>query len=267
MEHAGRFFGGVALVVLGGPSGARWMEVADQINPDVILTANGSTQIPGAEYWMLAENMHYQWNRARQGDSRGREFMKMIEEHNTARYKLISHRSWDLFPDHTNCIRIRRAGYELSEIPPDFSLRIYGEGYLNGWMFKRTQASQQNVNFHVGTVGLHLLHHAGILGCREVHTIGFDLMFGPHAASSMGGEPSKNGHHWYQHPPYQADRYTTEAMFCRRQYGETYVSTRWAWVETAQYLRAIEYLFERDGLIWRDHSAGLLKYEGLQCAL
>jgi hypothetical protein len=254
MAHAGRFSGGVALIVLGGPSGQDWQRVAGQVRPDVILTANGNIDLPGAEYWMLTENMHYQWNQAKRGDGRGMEFMRMIEGPHTARFKLISHHSWDLFADHNNCIRIRRQGYELSQIPPDFSFREYGEGYLSGWMFKHISAAQRNVNFHVGTVGLHLLHHAGILGCREVHTIGFDLM--------IKGER----HHWYSHPPYQADRFTNGNMFTRRRYGDLFVDTRWAWVETAQYLKAIEYLFERAGLAWRDHSEGLLKLEGLQCA-
>jgi len=255
MAHQDRYFGGKALIILGGPSGKNWQQVAEEIKPDVILTANGNLYISGAEYWMLAENMNYQYNQARKGDDRGFAFLKMLNGHNTARFKLISHWSWSLFANHYNCIRIRRKGYELSEIPSDFTLREYGEGYLNGWMFKHTQACQEHVNFRVGTVGLHLLHHAGILGCREVHTIGYDLMF--------KGER----HHWYDHPPYQADRFTTESMFTKRRYGELTVATRWAWVETAQYLKAIEYLFERDELVWRDHSEGLLAFEGLRCAL
>lgn len=254
IAHKDRFYGGRALIVLGGPSGKDWQALYQRLRPDVLMTANGNTNLPGVEYWMIAENMNFQWNRAKQGDERGKEFINRIIGPNTARYKLISHRSWNLFPSHENCIRIRRKGYELSQIPQDFSLREYGEGYLSGWMFKHTQANQPKVNFHVGTVGLHLLHHAGILGCKEVHTIGYDLMF------------KGLNHHWYKYPPYQADRYTNENMFVSRQYGDTHISTRWAWVETAQCLKAIEYLFDRDGLTWRDHSDGLLTHEGLQCA-
>jgi len=254
MAHKDRFFGGVALVVLGGPSGQGWRAVQEQVEPDVILTANGNTELPGAEYWMLAENMHYQWGQARMGMERGQEFMRMLQARNTAKYRLVSHRSWDLLTDRENCIRIRRKGYELNEMPEDFSLRDYGEGFLNGWMFKHTQASNKNVNFHVGTVGLHLLHLAGILGCREVHTIGFDLMI------------KAGKHHWYNWPVYQADRFTNDNMFVRRQYGDYFVNTRWAWVETAQYLKAIEHIFERDALVWKDHSDGLMKFEGLRCA-
>ena len=42
--HEGRYFGGRALVVLGGPSGKSWESVRDKIKPDVILTANGNTR-------------------------------------------------------------------------------------------------------------------------------------------------------------------------------------------------------------------------------
>lgn len=254
MAHKGIYKDGKALIVLGGASGQEWFRVRDQVHPDVILTGNGKTDLPGADYWMLAENMHYQWGQSQRGDERGQQFMRMINASNTARHRLISHRSWDLLPDHTNCIRIRRQGYELSEIPDNFTLREYGSGYLSGWMFKHTQACQTNVNFRVGTVGLHLLHHAGILGCSEVHTIGYDLMF------------KGDKHHWYDHPAYQADRFCNDSMFVRMQYGDVFVNTRWAWVETAQYLRSIQYLFERDQFTWIDHSDGLLKYERVWCA-
>lgn len=256
MSHKDRFFGGKALIVLGGPSGAGWQELRYQLNPDVILTANGNTDLPGAEYWMLAENMNYQYNQAKAGDERGRQFVQMLNRPNTARFRLVSHRSWNLLDDHTNCIRIRRKGYKLSEIPPWFSFRNYDDGYLWGWMMKHTEALQRNVRTHVGTVGLHLLHHAGILGCAEIHTIGFDLMF------------RGNSHHWYQHPKYQPDRFSTEHMFITRRYGDETVRTRWDMLEAAQYLKAIEArgYFERDNIAWTDHSDGLLKREGLTCA-
>jgi hypothetical protein len=44
------------------------------------------------------------------------------------------------------------------------------------------------------------------------------------------------------------------------------VDTTWTWIETAQYLKEIEYLFARDGIKWRDHSDGLLQLERLECA-
>lgn len=254
MAHAGKYAGGVALIVLGGPSGADWQALKKRIQPDVVLTANGSTQIPGADYWMLAENMHHQHLQALQGDSRGVAFMQMLNSPNTATWRLVSHRSWDLLDNRENAIRIRRMGWELDKIPEAFSLREYGEGYLNGWMFRHREAAQPRVEFRVGTVGLQLLHHAGILGVREVHTIGYDLMI-------KGGK-----HHWYNYPRYKADRFTTDEMFVRRQYGRVEVNTRWAWVETAEYLREIKYLFDRAGLDWIDHSDGLLKYEGVWCA-
>lgn len=253
MEHAGFCLDGKALIVLGGPSGAEWRSVRDQVNPDVILTANGNTDLPGAEYWMLSENMNFQYKRAQMGDERGRAFIRMLNAPNTAAYRLISHRSWNLIEDKDGCIRIRRYGRELSQFD-DFSFREYGQGYLWGWLMRHKAALNQGVNTHVGTVAAQLLHHAGILGCAEVHTIGMDLMF--------RGEQ----HHWYVHPHYQPDRFSTEHMFIKRQYGDTFVFTRWDMVEAAQFFKAIEYLFERDGLYWVDHSRGLLSFEGLRCA-
>lgn len=254
MAHAGRYAGGCALIVLGGPSGANWKRIRNQVKPDVILTANGNTDHPGAEYWMLSENMHYQWGQAEKGDRRGQQFVRMLNAPNTARYRLVSHHSWDLLESHKDCIRIRRWGRELSQFG-DFSLRDYGEGYLWGWMMKHIEALHHKVNTHVGTVAMQLIHQAGILGCAQAHTIGFDLMF------------RGDDHHWYRHPHYQPDRFCNQNMFITRKYGDQTVHTRWDMVEAAQCLKALERMdiFTRDGLTWRDHSEGLLRLEGLQC--
>lgn len=59
MAHQDRFYGGTGLIVLGGPSGKTWEKLRDEIEPDVLLTVNGATRLPGADYWLLTENMNF----------------------------------------------------------------------------------------------------------------------------------------------------------------------------------------------------------------
>lgn len=250
MEHQDRFYGGVALVVLGGPSGKDWAQLRDAIDPDVVITANGMTRLPGADYWVLAENMSFCHHRASQGDDRLGKFLHVFDRENTAEFKMINHRNFNLLAhygiDPGDCISIRREMCDLE----DFSLREYGEGFLKGDL-STDGGWRERVKVCVGTVGLQLLHLAGILGCMEVHTIGFDLMF-----------RSKKKHHWYEHPKYVAGRFRNHTMFIIHKG----VDTQGWWVETAAYLKRMQPIFERDGLEWRDHSEGLLSIEGLWCA-
>lgn len=251
MEHANKYAGGKALIVLGGHSGVNWESVRDEIKPDVILGGNGvNRSIYALDYWMCAENMRVSNTMASQGDKRGMEFMEMFHRDAGAKVKLISHWSWNLLKDKKNCISIRRRGYEVGEWPSDFSLRKYGEGFMNGWVFKEPRAITTVTR--VGTVGAQLLHMAGILGVSEVHTIGFDLI-----------QRDENTHHWYKYPKYQVDRFRRNGMFVNYRG----VNTQLIWIGTAQFLKYMEPFFERDGLKWVDHSDGLLKLEGLKCAL
>ena len=114
MAHAGRYDGGCALVVLGGPSGQGWAGLRDAIRPDVILTANGATRLAGADYWMLVENMNYCHNGAQRGSERLAAFLGVLDPGNSAGVLLVSRRSWDLLDaygvDSDRCVRIRRAG-------------------------------------------------------------------------------------------------------------------------------------------------------------
>jgi hypothetical protein len=251
--HTGKFAGCKALVVLGGPSGANWEDLRDKIRPDVLLTANGATQLPGVDYWLLAENMNY--CHTRQGEiDRLAGFMHVLDPQNTAKTMLVSHRSWNLLEiygvDKSKCVKIRRNGYELGEIPDDFTLRDYGLGLLAGGV-SQSRGWKPGVRIRTGTVGMQLLHLAGILGCAEVHTIGFDLT-----------TKHDDKHHWYEHPAYQEDRFRTRNMFTEYKG----VSTQWWWLETAEYLMNVKGLFDKAGLRWVDHSDGLLRLKGLWCA-
>lgn len=250
MKHAGRFDGGKALVVLGGYSAVHWAELYASVQPDVVIIANGvNALVANADYWICAENMTRSNRLAQEGDKSSREYMEMFHRDAGAKTKLVSWHSWGLLRDTSNCISVRRQGLELDEMD-GFSFRDYGMGYLAGWLLKDKAAGAA---VHVGTVGAQCLHHAGILGCAEVHTIGYDLMF-----RNEGG----GGHHAYKYPAYAVDRYRNPGMFVEYEG----VRTQRVWIETAEWLKAIEHLFKRDGLRWTDHSGGLLKLAGLECA-
>lgn len=248
-DHVNRYAGGVALVVLGGYSAKNWASLYAEIKPDVIIGANGvNAEVENLDYWILAENMTRSNRMAQEGNADAMRLMQMFHRESGAKNKLVSWRSWSLLKDTRNCYKIRRQGYELSEIESFFSFREYGLGLLSGWELKHKEAG---ATVHVGTVGAQCLHLAGILGCREVHTIGYDLMF-----------REESRHHFYDYPVYREDKFRTPEF--RQEYKG--VSTQWTWIETAQWLKSIEYLFARDGLNWVDHSDGLLKLEGLRCA-
>jgi hypothetical protein len=248
MQHAGRYNGGKALIVLGGYSGSDWEALRQDIRPNVLLGANGVVnKIDRLDYFMLSENMSLTYKQAKLGDARAIQKIKMFDNASPM-VRLMSHRSWDLIKDKSNCICIRRDknhGSGLGEVPDYFSFRDYGEGFLNGWLMRHKTAG---ASVHVGTVGVQLLHMAGILGCSEVHTIGYDLVF-----------ESDLSHHWYEYPKYEVDRFRTPEMFINY-HG---VRTQWVWVETMEFLREIQPLFIRDGLKWYDHSHGLLELEGI----
>jgi hypothetical protein len=247
-REEGRYDGGIVLIVLGGYSGEEWQTLYDDIDPDIVLIANGvNAVVSNADYWLCSENMVRSYNLSKLGDARSKALMEMFYRESGARMKLISHRSWELLENRTNCIRICRDkthGYGPGETPEYFSFRRYGEGFLNGWLLRH----RFGVRVHVGTVGVQLLHMAGILGCARVHTIGFDLCFKDSAR-----------HHWYQYPRYEVDVFRKPEMFCDFEG----LRTQWVWIETAQFLQEIKPLFERDHLMWIDHSDGLLQKMGV----
>lgn len=250
MELAGQYDHGVALIVLGGPSAAGWEDLLYKIQPNVILGANGvNSMIQDLDFWLCSENMNYTSRLAATGDARAIEFMEMFHREAGAKIKLVSHRSWNLLKDTTNCISIRRTGYEPDQVPADFSYRVYGEGFMSGWVYDNFNV--MNLRQRVGNAGCQLLHMAGILGCSEIHTIGFDLLF-----------RAADRHHAYNYPVYKVDRFRKPANFIRYKGHDTQV----IWMECARFLATMEPYIERAGIRWIDHSDGLLKLMGLRCA-
>lgn len=246
--HKGRYQDGIALVVLGGYSASKWQQLRDKIKPDVIIGANGvNAMVYGLDYWLMVENLSYSHRMAKKGDPKHTAILEMFHRESGAKNKLVGWQSWEWLQDTTNCIKVRWNGRELEEMD-DFTFRDYGAGLLAGW---EQNKKEYGVPVYVGTVGAQCIHLAGILGVREVHTIGFDLIF------RDGGI-----HHAYPYPLYGADKYRTEASFLEYRG----VPTMQTWIETARWLKAIEYQFKKDNLLWRDHSNGLLKLEGLKAA-
>jgi len=248
-EHVGKFHNKAALIVLGGPSALGWKELADKIKPDVVLGANGvNSMIPDLDYWMCIENMRRSASLARKGDSYGKAMMEMLNR-TGPKVRLVFRKSVELLKNLDNVISVsKRPMFEPDAVPEDFSFRHYGAGYIKGSPMKNKDAIGE-LKLAVGTVGLQLLHHAGILGCKQVHTIGYDLQF-----------REGQDHHAYKYPSYQPNVYFKPKNFTEH----LGVNTMWFWIETAQFLLAIKPQMDKVGLEWVDHSDGLLSRMGMQ---
>ena len=246
----GKHTGQKALIVLGGSSAENWEAIRDEIKPDILIGVNGvNGQIANLDYWLCIENMRHFFHMAKkEKDPRSIAMVKMYRR-TGAKYRLVNFKSNDIIHDKTNLINVRRFGVDDPDNPGEFSFRKYNGGLITGWIYDGEVKTI--VDLRVGTVGLQAIHLAGILGASEVHTIGYDLCF-----------RSETRHHWYLYPTYESNycfgpEMTTEYKGLRTLY--------W-WIDTARYLKKIEPLLKRDGIVWKDHSEGLLKVEGLECA-
>jgi hypothetical protein len=234
-SHEGRYEGKIAMAVLGGTSGADWQALYDRIKPDVLLAANGAKTIPNLDYWLLTENLSHDKKRAKRGESFSQRVIDMFHLPTTAKHSLINYKTWHMLDSTKDCIKVRVAGWKEYS-----SYRKYGEGLLCG---PRLQHLIAGPPLHVGTVGAHIVHLAGLLGVREVHTIGFDLCF--------KGE----FHHWYDYPNYRVDRYHSANAWVDYKG----LRTQWFWIETAEFMLHAREIMRAEGLIWQDHSDGLLQ--------
>jgi hypothetical protein len=250
------YHGGQALVVLGGESARTWESLRDDLDPDVIIGVNGVCfEIDDLDFHLVVENMHMAAGRAKRGEDRYRQMMKILSPSHHARVRMYSFLNWNppvLIDDRIkNVVKIKRMG-ELGDDYKSqmerFNFREYGDGFLAGPLFDHPGALSSNrIKFRVGTVGTQAIHLAGVLGCAEVHTIGMDFC---------------NLNHWYKYPKYQPDRFRTGAMFTEF----AGLQTQHDWLQGARWLGTLEPLFERDGLQWVDHSHGLFDAMDLFCA-
>ncbi len=241
---AGKYAKKKALIVLGGASAAKWEVLRDEIKPDVLIGVNGvNAVINNLDFWLCVENLCHTFKLAKEGNQRSI-FIAQMYSRTGAKIRLVNFKSHSYIQNKSNLIRIQRYGIDDPDEPGNFSFRRYGGGLLTGGIFEDKE--KVRVALRTGTVGLQALHLAGLLGCAEVHTIGFDLCF-------------KGDHHFYTYPSYETDDIWNKSAFT------TYkgLSTLYWWIETAKYLRHIEPLLNRDGIDWIDHSSGLLQMEGI----
>jgi hypothetical protein len=253
-EHAGKYAGGKALIILGGPSAKDWERLRDETRPDVLLGVNGvNACVPNLDYWLLTENMLRVHGEAQRGSARAIEMMKMVQR-TGPRVRIVNKKTYRILENQKGAIPIQRCGnLEIDQIfSSDFSLRRYGNGLWKGALMQRPDILG-TLKLAVGTVGLQALHFAGILGVSEVHTIGFNLCF-------RKGEE----HHFYKYPMYESSRYWKASQMFTTYRG---IATMFYWIDTASYLKQVEGIFERDGLRWIDHSQGLLSVFGLRSAV
>ena len=235
--------GGKALIILGGISSQKWMEVREDINPDILLGANGvNSMIPHLDVWMCIENMRRSSRLARKGDPNAVQFMNMFQRTGPA-IRIVHRKSFALLHDKEKAIPATKApSFDADKIPENFSFRDYGQGYIKGALMKNKETIG-DLKLAVGTVGLQLIHHAGILGCSEIHTIGFDLCF------------KEKDHHSYPYPAYAPNTYFKPENFIEY-HG---LKTMTFWLEGAQYLLDMKPQMLKDGIVWIDHSNGLLQ--------
>ena len=244
-RHAGRYEGRRALIVLGGRSASSWEDIYWKVRPDIIIGVNGvNRKITGLDYWLCMENMGYP-HKMEGSDERYADIMEMYRTVG-ANCRIVNKKTAHLIPDQENLIALQRRGVEVDELK-DFSFREYGGGYINGARMQRPDVIK---DLRAGTVALQAIHHAGILGCAEIHTVGFDLC--------LTGQ-----HHWYEYPPYAGNRFYGENMFTHK-HG---LRTLWFWVDTVEYMKSVIPALERDDILWRDHSGGLMGAAGLKCSV
>ena len=235
----GSMNGATALIVLGGESGSLWKTAIEQINPDVVIGANGIvTMINDLDYYVHTENIANLDRAAKEGDAQAEACMKWTGI-DTPKHRLVHHLSVPFYRNKHNVIPINRNGFNWNKKPDSFSFRAYGLGLISGDLMKRPEIIK---TLRVGTVGLQCLHLAGILGCERIYTIGFDLCLGKE-------------HHCYKGVDYKANSYWGDNMFAE----VNGLKTLWFWVDTAKYLKRIKPEMERQGLYWTDLSGGLFE--------
>jgi len=245
----GKHTGQKALIILGGSSAANWQQIRDEIKPDILIGVNGvNGQINNLDYWLCIENMRHTFKLAKDGDARSLELLKMYRR-TGAEWRIINYLSSYIIRNKINLICVKRFGVDDPDNPGEFSFRKYNGGLITGWIYDGEVKTY--LDLRVGTVGLQALHLAGILGCSEIHTVGYDLCF-----------KSDSEHHWYTYPSYESNYCFGPEMMTEYKG----LKTLYWWIDTARYLKQIEPLLERDGITWIDHSDGLLRAEGLKCA-
>lgn len=231
------------LIVLGGPSGKLWKQVAAGIatledEKPALLACNGSAlEDDAADAWLVVEPTA--WKKPWFEQMLDYPCPKFIESKCIGQYRNRSGEDLlqadGVYPVERRPLKIRDRDPNWQDWDP-FSLDA---GLASGDMMRHTEAVCHD--HRVGTVALQAINLAMILGCRSIHTIGWDLRVIP-------GEE----HHWYPDTDYKVDNgWWTREMLTKQMGAETF----WYWVETAEYMLQFENLILKpNGVRWRDHS-------------
>lgn len=214
----GKHEGQSALVVAGGPSGATWRDYP----ADVVIAVNGAIQgCPEPDYWLGAEiDQRPEW---------------MFTQ--TSAQRIVHMHTWKrVFDKDPAMIPVWKSTQE--DHP-----RRFRKGLWLGVPVKPFADPQ------LGTSTLMAMHLAGLMGCREVRTVGFDLCF------KDGAEQ-----HWYPERRYGVEHW--EEWQCAFVEVEGLKTLRY-WHDTAKYLKQVQKTWADQGFYWYDSSDGLLQALGI----
>lgn len=230
-KHEGK----VGLIILGGPSGAGWVNLAKRLQPNILLGPNGCSESVGEylNYWMCIE-------------STGRR-MRCFQAPGP-QLRLVHWQAYEWLHNKNNAIAVNRDGFEFDNKKKlsEFSVREYGLGFISGSLMK-PPAELKMGPLRVGTVALQLIHLGGILGLKEIHTIGYDHRF------------RGDKHHWYPYPKYQPNKYWDEHMFTTHKG----IPTMHFWIQSVEYMQKFRALLPKWDYQWYDHSDGLHQEMGM----
>lgn len=247
----------VVLLIGGGISGRRWKRLRRKIKPDYIIGINGVIGvIPDVlDVWVCCDNRAHKMPWFNTPTSALRFISAKIVRHainprraipiiqnidwfnlDNADIRLIEkpHGQYDIEPLNTGALSIR-----VPRNTNTFSVKH--SGLTAGLIITKRGNAGKLKPRSVGTTMLQALHVCGILGCAQVHTIGFDLCV-------------RNKTHWYESP----SEAWHDSMYLNH-YG---CATTWLWLETAALWEALRPLWAMQHLDWFDHSDGLLQARG-----
>jgi hypothetical protein len=224
-----------ALIVMGGPSVQDWEKLTTDIHADLLVGVNGVVLELG-EHLDYCLNMEA-WD-GRDGEPPG-------FNDDRPKTRIMNWKRREQVTNPRNVIFARRGGPCFTQ-NKTWSIRSYPNGLATGPAMRESRHLKHPTP--VGTIAMQALHLCGILGLREVHTIGLDLCF-------RGDQ-----HHWFNYPQIKHNnRYWHESMWTRA-FG---LDTLHWWVESAECLARMKSKMGAEGLTWIDHSNGLLQAMGV----
>lgn len=238
-----------ALLVGGGPSGEDWPELYEMLTsrdgrPPVVITMNGCSQDP-----KLVEHSDFhlalECDPNKDGNMPAWQWIPMPNTIVLMNWRL-AHPEWiGACPDilegyRKHCRRLMLVERSNGDYgPPEDNVRESRHGLWYGPFLGVPGIPP------LGTGACQLPHLAGLIGCREAHSCGFDLCLRDDAA-----------HHWYRDELYNDPNGRKPSWEVIEHDG---LKTFEWWRQSAYYLAGLRWLWWQQGLHWHDHSCGLLQ--------